>query len=108
MIWRTPASTSWDTSRLVVRKAAKRCSKSASDWRSVMAMGRSSLVNGARRGFPRAAYVGKAGLDAFDIEHDGAAARKDEFDDAGRLADLYEADRQQGQHLRRLVAGNAI
>ncbi|BAB52751.1 mlr6458 [Mesorhizobium japonicum MAFF 303099] len=74
----------------------------------MMAMGRSSLVNGARRGFPRAANVGKAGLDAFDIEHDGAAARKDEFDDAGWLADLDEADRQQGQHLGRLVAGNAI
>jgi hypothetical protein len=38
MMARTVASTSGETSRLVVRKAAKRCSKSASDWLSVMAI----------------------------------------------------------------------
>src|SRR3954447_19282211 len=107
MMSRTTASTSADTSRLVVRNAAKRCSKSASDWASVMAIVCSSPVYRARRGFPRAANIGKAGLDAFDIQHDRAAARKDQFDDARGLADLDKADRQQGENFGRLVAGDA-
>src|SRR4051812_22358435 len=108
MMARTAVSTSSDTSRLVVRKAAKRCSKPASDWTSVMAIGCAlAPVHRTRRGFPGAAYIGKPRLDALDVEHDRAAARKDQLDDARRLADLDKADSQQRQHLGRPVAGNA-
>src|SRR5690606_32696065 len=100
MMSRTMASTSSDTSRLVVRKAAKRRSKSASSWFKRSGIGKapfSALVARTGRGFPCPSKVGKPCFDELDVEADRSAAGKHQLDDPfGRIHTRLEAHRQQG------------
>src|SRR5215470_16345165 len=112
----TVASTSAATSRLLARKTANASSKSASvvARRKGMAQVRcrsSGMVwTGRGRGraavgmlrsefdAPHRAQILHLGLDALDVEPDGAAVGKMQGDVAFRSGRRLEGDREQGQH----------
>src|SRR5690606_37722768 len=107
MMSRTAASTSSDTSRLVVRNAANRSSKPDARWSRRIANAPSHPVPGARAGSPGGAEVGEPSLDIVDRQKHGDATREIEFDLARWRFRLPEADGEQVEHVVGAVAIDA-